>query len=88
VLEGLACGLPIAASNTSSIPEVAGDLAFYFDPYDVKDMAETLFRALHEPVDLTSRLRRYQYARRFSWQHTALTTLQAFSDGGHAVTIS
>ena len=85
VLEGLACGLPIAASNTSSIPEVAGDLAMYFDPYDVKDMAEKLFGALHEPVDLESRLRRYQYAGRFSWQKTALTTLQAFSDGGHAI---
>lgn len=78
VLEGLACGLPIAASNTSSIPEVAGDLALYFDPYDVKDMGETILRALHEPVDLESRLRRYQYAARFSWQKTALTTLDAW----------
>ena len=80
VLEGLACGPPIAASNTSSIPEVGGDLALYFDPYDVKDMADTLFCALNEPVDFESRLRRHQYAGRFSWQKTALATLQAFTD--------
>jgi len=88
VLEGLACGLPIAASKTSAIPEVAGDLALYFDPRDVEDMAEKLFRALNEPRNLESRLRRHRYAERFSWQKTALTTLQAFSDGADATTIS
>ena len=88
VLEGLACGLPIAASNTSSIPEVAGDLACYFDPFDVQGMADSLFRALHEPVDFESRLRRYQYARRFSWQTTAQKTLQAFSNGAQCNTLS
>ena len=84
VLEGLACGLPIAASNTSSIPEVAGDRALYFDPDDVKDMAEKLFRALNEPRDLESRLQRHRYTERFSWPNTALATLQAFSDGAPA----
>ena len=79
VLEGLACGLPIAASNTSSIPEVAGDLALYFDPYDVNDMADALFRALQEPVDPESRLQRYKYSRRFAWQNTGMTTLSAFA---------
>ena len=80
VLEGLACGLPIAASNTSSIPEVAGDLAFYFDPYDVKDMADTLFRALQKPVDPESRLQRYEYSKKFTWQETAMITLNAFAN--------
>ena len=32
LVEALACGLPIACSNTSSLPEVAGDLAHYFNP--------------------------------------------------------
>lgn len=80
VLEGLACGLPIAASNTSSIPEVAGDLALYFDPYDVKDMAEKIFRALHEPLDPESRLRRHHYSKEFTWRKTAMKTLNAFAD--------
>jgi glycosyltransferase involved in cell wall biosynthesis len=78
VLEGLACGLPIAASNRSSIPEVAGDLASYFDPYDVDDMAAVLYRALNEPRDLASRLKRSKYAQNFSWTKTARATIEAW----------
>ena len=80
VLEGLACGLPIAASNNSSIPEVAGDFAAYFDPLDVESMAEALFAALNAPVDTASRRRRHEHASQFSWQRTALATLQVFED--------
>jgi glycosyltransferase involved in cell wall biosynthesis len=78
VLEGLACGLPIAASNTSSIPEVAGDLALYFDPYDVADMAEVLYQTLQQPRDLASRAHRHERARQFSWSKTAVATLNAW----------
>ncbi|HWT02214.1 MAG TPA: glycosyltransferase family 1 protein [Pyrinomonadaceae bacterium] len=80
VLEGLACGLPVASSNTSSLPEVGGDLAVYFDPYDVDEMADALRQALKAPTDYASRLGRYQYSRTFSWENTALATLAAFAD--------
>lgn len=80
LLEGLACGLPVASSNTSSLPEVGGELAIYFDPYNIDDMADSLYRALTEPMDYQSRLRRYEYSKSFSWQTTALATLQAFAE--------
>lgn len=80
LLEGLACGLPAAASNTSSLPEVGGELAIYFDPGHVQNMADGLYHALQAPVDYSSRLRRYEYAKKFSWQQTALLTLEAFAD--------
>jgi glycosyltransferase involved in cell wall biosynthesis len=80
VLEGLACGQPVAASNTSSIPEVAGDFAFYFDPLDVGQMADILFQALQAPMDFKSRQLRYEYSQNFSWRKTAAGTLQAFTD--------
>ena len=38
-LEAMAYGLPVVASNTSSIPEVCGDAAQYVDPYSVEDIA-------------------------------------------------
>jgi glycosyltransferase involved in cell wall biosynthesis len=80
VLEGLACGLPVAASNTSSLPEVGGEFAVYFDPYNIDEMTDGLYRALQAPMDYQSRLIRYEYSKKFSWQQTALATLAAFSD--------
>lgn len=79
LLEGLSCGVPVAAANTSSLPEVAGEFAIYFDPYDVNDMAQSLYQALQAPVDYPSKLRRYEYAKDFTWQKTAQKTLEAFA---------
>ena len=39
VIESMACGTPVACSNTSSLPEGAGDAAEYFDPSNVESMA-------------------------------------------------
>ncbi|HKU75344.1 MAG TPA: glycosyltransferase family 1 protein [Pyrinomonadaceae bacterium] len=78
ILEGLACGLPVATANTSSLPEVAGDFAFYFDPYDIDGMAQALYQALQAPIDQEAKHARYEYSKKFSWQKTALATLDAF----------
>jgi glycosyltransferase involved in cell wall biosynthesis len=42
LLEAMACGCPIAASKTSSIPEVGGSAVVYFDPYDIDDMTKVI----------------------------------------------
>lgn len=80
LLEGLACGLPVAASNTSSLPEVGGDFSVYFNPYVVSEMADGLYEALQLPVDHESRQKRFEYASGFSWKNTAITTLNGFND--------
>ncbi len=79
VIEAMACGAPVACSNTSSLPEVAGDAALLFDPTDVGALAAALSRALNDAAlrdDL--RQRGLAQAARFSWERTAQATLSAY----------
>jgi glycosyltransferase involved in cell wall biosynthesis len=48
VLEALAVGTPVATSNISSMPEVGGEAALYFDPFHVEDMADKMNMLLHD----------------------------------------
>ena len=47
-LEAMASGCPVAASNAGSIPEVCGDAAVLFDPYDVEAITEGIRQALNQ----------------------------------------
>jgi glycosyltransferase involved in cell wall biosynthesis len=76
VLEAFACGTPVACSHTSSLPEVGGELAFYFDPLDENSIAKQIDKALllkQDPQMLRS------YALQFSWKKTAEQTLNVFN---------
>src|SRR5262249_27332886 len=42
IAEAMSCGCPVVASNAGSIPEVAGDGAQLFEPYDITGMAQAL----------------------------------------------
>jgi alpha-1,3-rhamnosyl/mannosyltransferase len=81
ILEAMACGTPVACSNTSSLPEVAGDAALYFDPIDVESMIQVLERMLTD-AELRVELRAQGLARKsqFSWARTARETLQVYRD--------
>jgi glycosyltransferase involved in cell wall biosynthesis len=72
VLESLACGTPVLTSNTSSLPEVAGDLCVLVDPADVGSIAAGIERLLSDPA-LTQAAREHgpQQAARFSWDAAA-----------------
>jgi glycosyltransferase involved in cell wall biosynthesis len=75
VLEALAHGAPVACSRTSSLPEVAGDAALYFDPKSIDDIA-TKLQSIIKSAEITEELRRHgpKRASQFSWQRTALET--------------
>jgi glycosyltransferase involved in cell wall biosynthesis len=79
VLEALACGTPLVTSNTSSIPELAGDAAFAVDPDDVAGLAGAMLGCLVD-ASLASELRQRgpQQAARFRWADTARQTLAAY----------
>jgi glycosyltransferase involved in cell wall biosynthesis len=75
VLEAMACGTPVATSSTSSIPEVGGDAALYFDPASVDDIAETARRILRDPaLQGDMRARGLTQAAQFSWERAARET--------------
>lgn len=76
VLEAMACGAPVVASNTSSVPEVSGQAALLFDPGDVDGMTSAVDRLLTEPAyrATLTRLGRDR-ASEFSWDRTASLTL-------------
>jgi len=72
ILEAMACDIPVLTSNTSSMPEVAGDAALLVDPRSVEAMSNALTRLLTEPAlrrELVSRGRTQRT--RFSVRRTA-----------------
>src|SRR4051812_20883083 len=76
VLEAMSRGVPVASSNSSSLPEVAGDAALMFEPTDVSAIARAVERLLNDR-ELARRLidaGRVQ-AERFTWRATAEATL-------------
>jgi glycosyltransferase involved in cell wall biosynthesis len=79
VLEAMARGVPVACSDASSLPEVAGDAALLFDPHDEGAIAHAIRRLLAE-TRLTEdlRARGSRRAEEFSWQRTARLTLEVY----------
>lgn len=79
VLESMASGTPVISSNTSSLPEVGGGAALYFDPGDTKALKLALERILSDEA-LRDRLAEagHEQAAQFSWRRTAELTLIAY----------
>jgi glycosyltransferase involved in cell wall biosynthesis len=75
VLEAMARGVPVACSNRSSLPEVAGDAALTFDPEDTEAIRSAMERLLTDPT-LAGRLREAgrERAALFTWERTAELT--------------
>jgi len=72
VLEAMACGCPVLTSNTSSIPEVAGDAALMVDPLDATAISAGLRRILGDRSFADELRRRGQaQAAKFTWDETA-----------------
>jgi len=79
LIEAFACGCPVAASHTSSIPEVAGDAAEYFEPAAVDSMASALDRILADAGRAEAlRLAGGRRLSLFSWEEAAQETLEAY----------
>ncbi|NOZ50183.1 MAG: glycosyltransferase family 4 protein [Chloroflexi bacterium] len=79
VLEAMACGAAVVCSNTSSLPEVAGDAALLFDPTDTAAMSAAMLRLLQdEGLRRDCGQRGVRQAAGFRWSHTAAATLAGY----------
>lgn len=70
-LEAMACGCPVVVSNTSSLPEVCGDAAYYVDPYEIESIVEGI-RAVVSDSELKRNLchKGIERAKMFTWEKT------------------
>lgn len=77
ILEGMAAGVPVLTSTTSSLPEAAGQAALTVDPTNLKAIAEGIIRLATDKI-LRMRLIKAGTARasKFTWQKAARATFQ------------
>lgn len=80
-LEAMGCGIPVIASDSSSLPEVLGDAARMVDPLDVGALTNAMHRVLTDQP-LRRRMVRKGLARagRFTWRDAALGARQAYEE--------
>lgn len=79
VLEALACGVPVLASNVGALAEVTGDSAILVDPRDVDAIAGGIQRLVQDAGLRADLVRRgLLRARQFTWARTAAQTLQVY----------
>ncbi|MBI5564299.1 MAG: glycosyltransferase family 4 protein [Chloroflexi bacterium] len=80
VLEAMACGVPVLCSNTSSLPEVAGEAALQVEPLNVDEIANGLRRiTLDNELRAALIERGYRQAQRFTWPACADVVLSVFA---------
>lgn len=80
VLEAMSLHAPVITSNTSSLPEVAGNAAVLVNPLEVEDIAQGMWKVLEHP-DFADELRRKgeQRAKMFSWEKTGAKVLEVLA---------
>lgn len=78
-LEAMSFSCPVACSNTSSIPEVVGDAAIQFDPFDTDSIADALVN-LSSNLDLqrTMIAQGLERIKIFSWKQCAMQTFDVY----------
>ncbi len=78
-LEAMACGCPVITSNSSSLPEVVGEVAPMLDPLDVEGLASAIERVVCDGhYRELLRVKGFERAKLFSWEKTARETLAIY----------
>ncbi|MBF8276255.1 MAG: glycosyl transferase group 1 family protein [Candidatus Brocadiaceae bacterium] len=79
ILEAFSCGCPVIASNISSLPEVAGNAAEYFDPADTMSILSMVKKVIfNDNLRQELKDRGYERLKEFSWGKTAANTKKLY----------
>ena len=79
-LEAMKHGAPVVSSDTTCLPEVHGDAAHYFDPYNVSDIARAVDEVIsNDPLRSKLITASNENLKRFSWDKMARQTLAVYS---------
>lgn len=71
-VEAMSCGVPVLASNLSSLPEVVGDAGLFFDPHSVDDITRAVLEFFGDPeLQATLKARALPQAATFTWDKAA-----------------
>ena len=81
VIEAMACGVPVITSNTSALPEIAGDAGCLIHPEKPSEIAEKIIRLLSDEKFYKDRQEKgFINAARFSWKIAAEKTLSVYNE--------
>lgn len=81
VIEAMACGCPVVASNTSCLPEIVGQAGILVDPYNEQQLAQAI-QTIISNTPLRQKLIKQglERARYFTWEATAYHTLKVYQE--------
>jgi glycosyltransferase involved in cell wall biosynthesis len=78
-LEAMACGAPVITSNSSSLPEVAGDAALLVDPHNTDELVHAITRVIeNEELREELRAKGYQQVKQYTWPNSARKMLSVY----------
>lgn len=79
LLEAMACGCPVITSNTSSLPEIAGEAAILINPNKERELIEAIRDVINNKrLKQTLIKKGFIQAKKFSWKHCAQETLEIY----------
>ena len=74
IIEAMQCNVPVITSNTSSMPEIAGNAALIVDPHNISDISNAMFEIDNNPQLYKTLIKRgKQVIQKFKWDNTAKT---------------
>ncbi|MDD7792668.1 glycosyltransferase family 4 protein [Clostridium sp. 'White wine YQ'] len=80
-LESMACGTPVIASNSTSIPEILQDSAILINPQNINEIIDAMYNFLiNEDLKNQYIVKGFSKSKEYNWKNTAIQTLKAYTE--------